>query len=233
MAPVLFLFLMAAISQVIEQEFEQNSIEKIEFLRKSDDKYHEGQIFRHDVKKCVLSENLTQVVVRHLAYVDDEGFPFTSRQQLALGTNIINRVFKMFGVEMHTGKRDSTTGKFSKSKTEAVYFPRRLFWKQAALSAGVAEEDAAAITLEDDNEPETQRERRQNTELAIYAAHPDTQPIVLEGGNERICSLSTLPTLDVYSLPTCETAKPSGPELPRQMQPLHASSSFSRGRRSS
>ena len=52
MAPVLFLFLMAAISQVIDQEFEQNSIEKIEFLRKSDDKYHEGQIFRHDVKRC-------------------------------------------------------------------------------------------------------------------------------------------------------------------------------------
>ena len=186
MAPVLFLFLMAAISQVIDQEFEQNSIEKIEFLRKSDDKYHEGQIFRHDVRKCVLSENLTQVVIRHLAYVDDEGFPFTSREQLALGTNIINRVFKMFGVEMHTGKRDSTTGKFSKSKTEAVYFPRRSFWHQEALSAGVAEEDAAAIVSETDNEPETQRERRQNTEQAIYAAHSNTQPIVLESDNERI-----------------------------------------------
>ncbi|EJK52434.1 hypothetical protein THAOC_28286 [Thalassiosira oceanica] len=86
----------------------------------------------------------------------------------------------MFGVEMHTGKRDYATGIFSIPKTEAVYFPRRSFWYQEALSACVAEEDAAAIASETDNEPETQRERRQNTEQAIYAAHPNTQPIVLE-----------------------------------------------------
>ncbi|EJK61537.1 hypothetical protein THAOC_17957, partial [Thalassiosira oceanica] len=77
------------------------------------------------------------------------------------------------------------TGKFSNSKTE-VYFPRRSFWHQEALSAGVTEEDAAAIVSETDNEPETQKERRQNTEQAIYAAHPNTQPIVLESENERI-----------------------------------------------
>ncbi|EJK71167.1 hypothetical protein THAOC_07420 [Thalassiosira oceanica] len=115
----------------------------------------------------------------------------------------------MFGVEMHTGKRVSNTGKFCKSKTEAVFFPRRSFWHQETLSAGVAEEDAATIVSETDNEPGIQRERRQNTKQAICAAHSNTHLIVPIPTHNRLFSkvttktsrsLSASPTLDVTYL---------------------------------
>ena len=49
MAPVLFLFIMAAMMQLLDDIWERENMEKVEFLRESDDFYRKGQLARHNI----------------------------------------------------------------------------------------------------------------------------------------------------------------------------------------
>jgi len=114
MAPILFLFLMLAFSETLEQEYEAEwDIKPIEF------KYHanttEGQLKSQPLNVQALTVKLIQ-----LLYVDDTFFPFASREDLVKGANHIFNLFKRFGLLMHIGKGDVD------SKTKAMYFPPSL-----------------------------------------------------------------------------------------------------------
>lgn len=52
MAPVLFLFLMAAFEELVDKAWERENMERIELMRESDDTFHKGQLLRHDIKRC-------------------------------------------------------------------------------------------------------------------------------------------------------------------------------------
>ena len=54
MAPVLFLFVMLAFYDLLEQSYEIHGIEKIGFATESDESYRNGQIFRQDAKSCTI-----------------------------------------------------------------------------------------------------------------------------------------------------------------------------------
>ena len=51
MAPVLFLFLMAVMAELLDKFWEREGIQSCELLRESDETYCKGQILRHNVKK--------------------------------------------------------------------------------------------------------------------------------------------------------------------------------------
>ena len=76
MAPVLFLFLMSMVADLLEKAWEENDIDRVSFVRESDETYHDGQIFRHDIKKCTRSDTVVSFNVNYTIYVDDKALPF-------------------------------------------------------------------------------------------------------------------------------------------------------------
>jgi hypothetical protein len=133
MAPVLFLFLMAAIGDLLDKIWEKESIQKVKLTRESDDKYRKGQIFRHNLKKCSKSNTLVTFCVNFTIYVDEKAVPFVSRQQLCKGLPLIQKLFTRLGMEMHIGSSEEQNDngilvkKTKDSKTECVFFAPRPF----------------------------------------------------------------------------------------------------------
>ena len=55
--------------------------------------------------------------IMQILYLDDGAFIFETRNELIKGVNIINSLFKKFGMEMHVGRNEKA------SKTECIMFP--------------------------------------------------------------------------------------------------------------
>ena len=91
MAPVLFLFLMSAFDWLVCDIWERENMERVEFMRESDDTYFEGQLFRHDIKACSKSFTLVLLHIILTIYVDDTAVVFTSREQLCKGLPLIKK----------------------------------------------------------------------------------------------------------------------------------------------
>jgi len=138
MAPVLFLFLMAAVSDLIDQAWDREGIEKVEFRRPSDEDIHTGQLIRHTVRKdkttgeVIVNDQHISFKVNATIYVDDMALPFTTRVQVMRGLPIAESIFSRLGMEVHVGVEeeviDEITGEHKvvlkkKSKTEVVWFP--------------------------------------------------------------------------------------------------------------
>ena len=133
MAPVLFLFVMAAMGELLDKIWEKAGIQSCELMRESDETYRKGQIFRHNVTKCAKSETIVKFKVNFTIYVDDKALPFVSRSQLCKGIPLVQALFKRLGMEMHIGHRVEETNinrdiveKILDSKTECVFFPLRV-----------------------------------------------------------------------------------------------------------
>ena len=134
MAPVLFLFLMAALVEIIDKEWARNQIECVELCRESDETYEAGQIFKHNIKKCNASTSLVRFRINGTYYVDDIASLFRSRRDPIVGMPIIQSILSDLGMEMHVGKM--IEGARSKSKTECIYFPPSDYFKKLRLQAG-------------------------------------------------------------------------------------------------
>eukprot|EP00978_Attheya_sp_CCMP212_P040944 scaffold229102_cov58-Attheya_sp.AAC.1 len=118
MAPVLFLFLIQAFAETLEEEWEDADIDIPTF------NYHENRekpIGRLVGKRSQSKGSL--LLLNNLLYVDDGAFIFTSRPDMEKAASIIFEHFAKLGLIMHIG----TGGK--KSKTEAVYYPPKLLGK--------------------------------------------------------------------------------------------------------
>ncbi|EJK61155.1 hypothetical protein THAOC_18404 [Thalassiosira oceanica] len=76
--------------------------------------------------------------VRKCLFVDDGAFPFNSREQLALGCEVIYDHFARFGLEMHIGR--TVNGKETASKTECVFFPGPSFFSKTKNAPALANE---------------------------------------------------------------------------------------------
>jgi hypothetical protein len=69
--------------------------------------------------------------ILQILYIDDGVFFFNSRSDLIKGVNLINKVFKNFGLEMHIGQNGKA------SKTECIFFPPPGFFKQEVLASTI------------------------------------------------------------------------------------------------
>jgi hypothetical protein len=137
MAPILFLFLMLAFSETLEQEYEQEwDIKPIEF------KYH-ANIRDGQLKSQPLNVRALTIKLIQLLYVDDTFFPFTTREDLVKGSNLIFDLFKRFGLLMHIGRGDVD------SKTKAMYFPPSLPQKKPN-NTNTTTVETATQTITDD-----------------------------------------------------------------------------------
>ena len=99
-APVLFLFLMMAFAEVIEQEWDKHGIKKIEFKRHSNSPHSAGRITSQPAKK--FSQG-TLFNIFCMLYVDDDAFAFISRHDLEIGAELVYDTFARFGLQMHIG----------------------------------------------------------------------------------------------------------------------------------
>jgi len=119
---------MSAFDWLVCDIWERENMERVEFMRESDDTYFEGQLFRHDIKACSKSFTLVLLHIILTIYVDDTAVVFTSREQLCKGLPLIQKAFADLGLEMHIGKEvekvDEETGEpkvvRKASKTECV-----------------------------------------------------------------------------------------------------------------
>ena len=111
MAPVLFLFLMLAFAETLENKWKNDgNINPIEFKYPTSANGGQLKAQKHNSHGLILH-------IIQLLYVDDGVFPFDSREDLTKGANEIYHLFKKFGLLMHIGKGDAD------SKTKAMYFP--------------------------------------------------------------------------------------------------------------
>ena len=113
MAPVLFLFLMQALSETLEKEWKKNNITIPEF--KHFPKSGKGRLLGQDWKAKGKTFELF-----YLLYVDDGAFNFTDQNDMIKASKIIRDTMKRFGLIMHIGVDGG------KSKTEAMYYPPTL-----------------------------------------------------------------------------------------------------------
>ncbi|MCP4745472.1 MAG: hypothetical protein GY874_04910 [Desulfobacteraceae bacterium] len=132
LSPVLFLFLMSAFAEALETEWGKKGIEKAEFSRVSTESFQnlEGQLLGQKPKKGFANGVIFNIL--QILYIDDGAFIFNSRKDLIKGVNLINDMFKKFGLEMHIGRNGKA------SKTECIFFPPPGFFKQKALETSSA-----------------------------------------------------------------------------------------------
>lgn len=194
MAPVLFLFLMAAVSDLIDQAWESEGIEKVEFMRPSNEDFQTGKLHRHPMKKnrageIIVNDQHISFHVNTTIYVDDMAVPFTSREQLMKGSPIIQSIFSKLGMEVHVGKEeeviDENTGErktviTKKSKTECVWYPAPGEIRGLATMT-LAADDLQTLYVAEENETDEVRESRASLELRLYNESPQTNDVPMNG----------------------------------------------------
>ena len=111
-APVLFLFIMRAFSETLEEEWVKNNLQMIKFRRKSNSPQSSGRITRHPAK--TFSQG-TLFELFCMLYVDDGAFAFETRKEMEVGSNLVFNHFRRFGLQMHVGSKSKP------SKTEYVF----------------------------------------------------------------------------------------------------------------
>ncbi|KAL7539446.1 hypothetical protein ACHAWF_006408 [Thalassiosira exigua] len=185
MAPVLFLFLMNAFSDLLDDAYEREGIERIEVCKESDDTFRKGQLFRHDVGKCLKSKSVEMIVMDRSIYVDDMALPYTSRAQLQKGAQIAQQILEDLGMEMHIGKKKSIMDAdgneqvvVKASKTECIFFPASGYFKERAIESGASEEDISLISMgEEEEAPDSKRSARTKLEDNLYDSCSETQDV--------------------------------------------------------
>ena len=168
--------------------------------RASDEDFENGiGIVRGHTPSQYRSSKLDILSIFQCLYVDDGAFPFNSREQLALGCEVIYDHFARFGLEMHIGR--TVNGKETASKTECVFFPRPSYFSKKKELPVLSNEPFSGLIVE--SEPVTEnalvdkhkpswRERREASaerarkkaelEKTRYFSLDQTKPIAVKDG---------------------------------------------------
>jgi exonuclease III len=116
MAPILFVFLMQAFAESLEEKWKTEwGMDSPQYRYMVSQRVQRGRLLGQDSKAVGVSFDLL-----YLLYVDDGAFLFETLEEMTRGANYIHDHFRTFGLKMHIG-RDG-----GKSKTECVYFPASL-----------------------------------------------------------------------------------------------------------
>jgi hypothetical protein len=112
MAPVLFIVLMQAMAEMLEEEWETADIQFVDFRHFKDSPKHRERMHGQDWKAKGTTFKLDSIL-----YVDDGMFVINTKSDMAKGAEILRKHMERFGLIMHIGRG----GK--KLKIEAVFFP--------------------------------------------------------------------------------------------------------------
>jgi hypothetical protein len=115
MAPVLFLFIMQAFAETLEQNWRKWGLDPPEFKFMDRGLKSKGRLLNQSTAATGTAFNLF-----YLLFVDDGAFLFNTKEQLIKGAELLYDHFHKFGLKMHIGKHNEA------SKTEIMYFPPNL-----------------------------------------------------------------------------------------------------------
>jgi hypothetical protein len=205
MAPVLFLFVMTAFYDLLDQSYATHDVEIIGFATESDESYRNGQILRHDSKKLHRSARIK--IINGLIYVDDTALVFSSRNEMIKALPLAQKLFSDLGMEMHVRKRldsiDPATGlqKIKESKSECMFIPPCGHFKQAARITNQAVNDDAVLDFDVECESDKHRKLRYTREDELYDSDPETANFdVIEGFVSYTKHFKYLGSMISYSL---------------------------------
>ena len=137
--PVLFLFIMMAFAETLEEEWVKNDLQMIKFKRQSNSPQSAGRITSHQRKSF---SHGTLFGIFCMLYVDDGAFAFPTRRELEIGANLVYHHFAHFGLYMHIGYNSKL------SKTECVFFPAPGHFKlPALLSTSLPPDPSSSLTI--------------------------------------------------------------------------------------
>jgi hypothetical protein len=116
LSPVLFLFIISAVSEVLQTEFAPCvAYRKVE----DGETTTEGQLISHAPKTLSRGEVFSII---DLYFVDDGAFPFPTRDAIVRGAPIVDETLKRVDLLMHVGT-ELENGEETKAKTECVFYP--------------------------------------------------------------------------------------------------------------
>lgn len=113
LSPVLFLFLMSAVAEYLNKEWDTIGKQRISCNRVNlESDLHKGVLISQPASKLNQGEAFELL---EILFIDDGAFIFNSRDDLCCGLEQIRKVFAKFGLDVHIGKGDEP------SKTECMY----------------------------------------------------------------------------------------------------------------
>jgi len=195
MAPVLFLFLMSAFAETLEEEWKRHEIEVVTVGTTSSVDLEEGKgVIKSHAPDQYKSKHLTAFEIIQCLYVDDGAFIFSSRSEMSKGLELVYQHFARFGLEMHIG-RDGVD-----SKTECVFFPAPNFFRDHHNNAALEDlspQDTLSVPVADDSaednddmyaltDAERKKEESEKARIAredkIYDDLEETQDLAVADG---------------------------------------------------
>ena len=184
MAPVLFLFLMAAFAESLEKVAEVEGWNIIELECPAEEDFANASIRGHRPKNSREFGKGVPFKMSNCLYVDDGAFAFGTRGELQAYLPKIHHHFARFGLEMHIGR--TKDGKTTASKTECIFFNPPQFFDDLHFNPipSIQEETQSSffsdITVERaKNENEKAKTKREDR---MYDDLPETQPIQVADG---------------------------------------------------
>ena len=171
-APVLFLFLMMAFAETLEQHWIANGLTKATFSRCSNSPRSTGQLISHkpkDFSKGILFQ------IFCMLYVDDGAFLFESREHLEIGVPLLLKHFSKFGLEMHIGNKNKP------SKTECVFFPKPGFFKPPPALPPPNSPTNSSLVVKTKKRTESEKKKREREDLQ-YENSDETKIVMVENG---------------------------------------------------
>ena len=120
LAPVLFLFVMQAAMETLDNVWREHNITTPSFSWQPEveDEPNAGTLTGQKPKRTGSLFDFWRSL-----YADDGAFIYASSKDMIQGISLLHAHFKRFGMLMHTGTRATATWNGSKSKTEAMFFP--------------------------------------------------------------------------------------------------------------
>jgi hypothetical protein len=107
---VIFLFLMSAFAETLENEWSDSDLYEPEFINTTE--MIKGQLTGHTRNT---HQRTMKFIIHQILYIDDGAFFFDNREDAEKGLEMIHRIFASFGLEMHIGRGEQP------SKTEIMY----------------------------------------------------------------------------------------------------------------
>jgi hypothetical protein len=171
LSPVLFLFVMSAFAESLDDVLVAYEVEKTKFKRVSTENFNQGQLIGH---KPVTYATGEEFELCDIYFVDDGAFAFGDRDILTRAAPIIDEHLVKFQLEMHVGTVDEF-GVETASKTECVFFPPIHFFKPAAMIEEASTEDETTdLATKPKRESASARADREGR---LYDQAPETRRI--------------------------------------------------------
>jgi hypothetical protein len=175
LSPVIFLFLMSACAESLQDELDARGMEKAKCRKIDLTGISQGQLVGRKPKDFKAGEEFE---LFDFYYVDDGAFVFTSRDSLVEYAPVVDTHLAKFGLEMHVRTIDEATGDEEASKTECMFIPPPGYFKAAPIEAPRDPENANAITTKPKRESAHARTER---EAKLYNECPETDRVWIDG----------------------------------------------------